>query len=368
MLNKAKKLAKNLLANPRIRGAYNALNRFVLEVAASNRVFATLYSVPGFLTFNREQYAVLRGRRDYYRKLSKDRESRVELRRNVHRLEKGMIMQPRRPIFAKDYINETIDFYEEAARQCSVDKDSMDQGEMQWAHDVIKQYFDTVETGDKVVDDARDRFEKTQHIFSVDSSVKKVPFARKDGDKSKVEYEDLLQLSMQRRSVRWFDQRPVPRELIDKALMVGRQSPTACNRMPYEFKIFDDPELSKKIASIPFGSAGYSHQIPATVVVVGKLDSYFSPRDRHAIYVDASLAAMGFMYALETLGLSSSVINWPDFEPLEMKMQKTLDLDPSERVIMLIAVGYADAKGGIPFSQKKELDTIRSYNSTSKSS
>jgi hypothetical protein len=29
---------------------------------------------------------------------------------------------------------------------------------------------------------------------------------------------------------------------------------------------------------------------------------------------------------------------------------------------MLMAVGYADPKEQVPFSQKKELDTIRTYN------
>ena len=90
-------------------------------------------------------------------------------------------------------------------------------------------------------------------------------------------------------------------------------------------------------------------------MVVGKLESYFSPRDRHAVYVDSSLAAMQFILGLETLGLSSSVINWPDFEPLERKMQKTLGLELTDRVVMLIAVGYAHSEGMVPFTKKKEL-------------
>jgi hypothetical protein len=37
----------------------------------------------------------------------------------------------------------------------------------------------------------------------------------------------------------------------------------------------------------------------------------------------------------------------------------------SERVVMLIAVGYADPNGGIPYSQKKSLDVLRTYNKLS---
>ncbi|SUE94955.1 Uncharacterised protein [Mycolicibacterium tokaiense] len=43
-------------------------------------------------------------------------------------------------------------------------------------------------------------------------------------------------------------------------------------------------------------------------------------------------------------------------------MAKLLGLEPDERVIMLIAVGYADPEGLIPYSQKLALDRVRSYN------
>jgi nitroreductase len=144
--------------------------------------------------------------------------------------------------------------------------------------------------------------------------------------------------------------------------MIARQAPSACNRLPYEYKIFDDPQLVQKVAGLPFGSAGYRQNIPMIAIIVGKLDSYFSPRDRHGIYIDASLSAMSFMFALETLGLASSVINWPDFEPLERKMQKTLGLKTEDRPVMLIAIGYADPKGKVAYSQKKDLKVLRSYN------
>lgn len=363
MMKKLKNMVKDLLAIKWVRNTYEKLNLFILSIASSNRLFATIYSIPGFITFNREQYAVLSGRRDYYRNLSKKRQSHVELRRNVHRLEKGMIMQPRRAVFARDYIEETLGFYEEAVGQCSVDQASIDISEVEWAYSVLDKYFATVDDSNQVINDCRSRFEQSKEVYQPKDKIQKSPFKRKDGVKSNVSYDDLLDLSTQRRSVRWFKDKPVPREMIDKAMMVGRQAPTACNRLPYEFKVFDEPELVKKISDIPFGAAGYSHQIPSIVVVVGDLRNYFSPRDRHAIYVDSSLAAMSFMFGLETLGLSSSVINWPDFEPLEIKMQKTLGLQTGQRVVMLIAVGYADPEGEIPFSQKKEIDNIRTYNS-----
>lgn len=372
MLKRLTKLAKNLLAIAWIRKTYEAFTRWTLEFGAMNRLTATLYAVAGLLTFNREQYAVLRGRRQYYRNLKQARVTHVELRRNIHRLEKGMSMRPRRPVFARDYIGETLDFYVNAIELSEKAEGGIDHDELVWAHNVLAHYFEINDPTDPTVGAALERFKKVADGGAPayravgrggEPEVSNArPFARKDGVLSDVSYEQLLALAEQRRSVRWFLDKPVPRELIDKALLVGRQSPTACNRLPYEYLIFDEPELVKKVAAIPNGSAGYRHQIPTVIVVKGNLDSYFSPRDRHVIYIDAALASMGFMYALESLGLASSVINWPDFEPLEAKMAKTLGLKPHERVIMLIAVGYADPEGIIPFSQKKSLDVLRRYN------
>ncbi len=357
MLNKLKKIAKDLLAITWIRRVYEAVNRVFLEVFGSSRFLTHFFYFVSFITFNREQSAVLRGRRNYYRNKHIDRITHVELRRNVHRLEKGLIMRPRRDVFARDYITETIEFYEEAVSQCRTAPETMDQSEMDWAHDVLTEYFRVSTGNDPMVEAARARFTAAQYPGEFTG---KIPYVKKQ--LSEVSYDELESLVTQRRSVRWFEQTPVPRELIDKALLLGRQAPTACNRLPYEFRVFDDPEAVRTVSSIPFGTAGYGHNIPAIAVVVGKLESYFSPRDRHAIYVDSSLAAMQFMLGLETLGLSSSVINWPDFEPLERKMQKTLGLDLTDRVVMLIAFGYAHPEGMVPFSQKKELDTFRRYN------
>lgn len=357
MLNTLKRIAKDLLAITWIRRVYEAVNRGFLEVFGSSRFLTHFFYFVSFITFNREQSAVLRGRRNYYRNKHRDRATHVELRRNVHRIEKGLIMRPRRDVFARDYVTETIEFYEEAVRQCTAAPGTMDQSEMECAHDVLTEYF-RVSTGkDQTVDAARARFQAAAYPGEPTG---KIPYQKKQ--LSDIDYDALEKLVMQRRSVRWFEEREVPRELIDKALLLGRQAPTACNRLPYEFRIFDDPSLVRTVSAIPFGTAGYAHNIPAIAVVVGKLESYFSPRDRHAIYVDSSLAAMQFMLGLETLGLSSSVINWPDFEPLERKMQKTLGLDLTDRVVMLIAFGYAHPEGMVPFSQKKELDTFRRYN------
>lgn len=354
-----RKAAKAALKYPAVTSVMNAGNRFAAEVFASHRILATIYTFLSFMTFNREQFAVLCGRRDYYRHMKRRTRVFSGLRRNVHRLEKGMIMRPRRAIFAEDYIAETVDYFQRSAMLLDESEEGLDMAEIVWARDVLSAYFS--QTGSsRVIDKARARFNAIP--FKHPARGDKIPYPSRDRLLSRIAYDDFMTLCMQRRSVRWFLQKPVPRVLLDNALLAARQSPSACNRLPYEYLIFDEPALVRRVSSIPFGATGYADNIPVIIVLIGNLDHYFSPRDRHVIYIDTALSAMAFMLALETQGLSSSVINWPDFEPLEWKMQKTLGLKTSQRVIMLMAVGFPDPEGMVPFSGKKELDSIRVFN------
>ena len=126
-------------------------------------------------------------------------------------------------------------------------------------------------------------------------------------------------LAHQRRSVRWYLQKPVPQwKRIDKAIEIAALSPGACNRQAFEFRVFDDPKTVQAIASLPGGTKGISqnfhdrHHRRKTTLPENE-------SDRHLIYIDGSMAAMSFMFALETLGLSSVGINWADVKSREAR-------------------------------------------------
>ena len=110
------------------------------------------------------------------------------------------------------------------------------------------------------------------------------------------------------------------------------------------------------------GTTGFASNFPCVVVVVGKLRAFPKVRDRHLPYIDGALAVMAFQFALEVQGIGSCCINWPDIPKLERKMAKTLGLSTDERPVMLVSLGYPDPDGQVPYSQKKSLDEIRSYN------
>jgi len=265
-------------------------------------------------------------------------------------------MRPRRPVFALEYIGETVEAFATTLSSGTSDPDLI-----LWSVDVLDEYFSVVDSAPPV-DAARDAYRAARAPFTrPEDSTRRVPYHRESAPLP-VGINELAELAHRRRSVRWFEDRPVPRNCVDRALEVALQSPSACNRQPFVFHIFDDPELVRKVSVIPMGTKGYAQNIPAIAVLVGRQRAYFNERDRHLIYIDGALAAMSFMYGLEVQGIASCPINWPEISDRETRMARLLGLATDERPVMLIAFGYPDPEGTVAFSQKKPLAEARTYN------
>lgn len=303
----------------------------------------------------REYTAVRQGKRAYAQLCHQG--NFYLLRRNVHRLEKGLIQRLSRPVFGLDYLPETLDCYEHLLKQAGGDPSN--HPDLVWACDVLHCYFLQAGRHPKAAP-YKNRFSAMHSVSS--AAPVNVPFPIGLRGPSPVSYENFLQLARRRHSVRWFLPKPVPRELIDQAIDAARTAPSACNRQPFEFRVYDDPAWVKKIAAVPMGTTGFSDHFPAVIVLTGQLRAFFSERDRHLIYIDGSLAAMAFMLALETLGLASCPINWPDIESRDRAMAHLIPLAADEKIVMLIALGYADPDGKAAYSRKKEIPELRSFN------
>lgn len=346
----------------RIRNRSTQVRDFIfMPVASAGEWLASLYYATFSREFFREHVAVARGRSRYRKESSEANRHFYKLRRNVHRLEKGLVMRPRRATFAADYIGETVTCYSRLVELAARAPESVDERELRWSRDVLKEYFAVVGHG-RDIDRARTAFTATPEPSLTSGDTLYVPHQRDLSEPPTVSYDDLLALSQRRRSVRWYLPTPVPHEVIDRALEVAVQSPSACNRQPFEFRIVDDPELVARVSRLPGGTGGFGHNLPALAVIVGKLRAFAKERDRHLIYIDGGLAAMAFMYAIESQGLASCSINWPDSAAEDREMRRVLSLAPDERVVMLIAFGYPDPDGMVPFSAKTPLDVLRRFN------
>lgn len=343
-----------------IRKLINYLKLFILPLAHKNKLTSNIYYLISN-EFSNEHQAVLKGRKAYYELLKDIGKTCALLRRNTHRLEKGLIMRPRREVFAEGFIQETVNCYKDA-----VQSKELAETEIKWATDVLDEYFKVVgstniiEQAREVYTDIRQQLPRVLELtadFPSDNASYK-PYSYERLPSTDISFDELRQLFIRRRSVRWYQDKKVPLSLIQQAANIASFAPSACNRQPYRFLFCNKKEKAVAIAKCAGGTKGFAENLPAIIAIVGDLSAYPYERDRHLIYIDGSLAAMQLMLALETLGLSTCSINWPDVAANERKIRKIINLKDYERVVMLMAVGYADCEGGIPYSQKKENQLI----------
>lgn len=341
--------------------SWHSLEGILLRWTARSGIISSLHYTLFSREFDREHQAVLAARARHIDDVYAGRGNLYMLRRNVHRIEKGLIMKPARPIFALGMIEETVRGFTDCLELTRLGR-QQDIVSLQWSRQTLEEYFGRV-TGHPIVARARTAFDRALvcHAKLLADDTARVPYQRAVAANLPT-IEAMEAMALHRRSVRWFEPRSVPRDVIDRAVKVAGFSPTACNRQPFRFEIFDTPEAVARVGAIPKGTPGWLHQIPCFIVIVGKFDAFRFERDRHIPYIDGCLASMSLIYALEAQGVSSCCVNFPDYAATEKRMATALNLPVWERAVMCIAIGYADPAERVPYSQKLPLDSLRRYN------
>lgn len=349
-----RQIVKKLLpasAIVRLKRVLTTIQLFLMRMFAVNGFMASLYYLVISRKFYRQHRAVMLGRLEHIKRLKLPLNSNPQLRRNIHRLEKGLIMQPRKAVFAEVYITETVDAYLQAVKTNCFCTD-----ELRWARDVLSEYFAVVKDN-AVIALARSKFNQSM-AAGENVDVSAVPYQHQTLPDNPVSFAQLSTLFLRRRSVRWYQQKKVPSDIVQQAITAAVLAPSACNRQPFQFYVAYDATKAAELAACAMGTVGFAENIPSLIVVVGDLSAYEAERDRQLIYIDGSLAAMQLMLALETLGVQSCPINWPDEEQREKLLADKLELAYWQRPIMLLAIGYAAPDGGVPFSQKKPVNIL----------
>lgn len=178
---------------------------------------------------------------------------------------------------------------------------------------------------------------------------------------------DFLPLARGRRSVRAFQDRPVPREALEAMLEAARWAPSPHGRQPWRFAVLTQPESKARLAEamgeewqrtlamdeqppevIALRLAKSRERIrtaPALILAclyLDELDHYPDPDRQRAEEVMAiqslGAAIQNMLLAAYTMGLDTGWMCAPLFSPDTARA--ALDLDPSLIPHALIPVGY----------------------------
>ncbi len=153
---------------------------------------------------------------------------------------------------------------------------------------------------------------------------------------------EFFEVLRKRRSVRRFQNRPVPRELVEKLLEAAFLSPSSFNKRPWHFIVVDEREKLKALSKAKLGASGLA-TAPLAVVVT-------ADESRSDVWIeDASIAAEHIQLAAFDLGLSSFWVQirnrmHDESKTAEDYVRELLAIPENYRVLCIIGVGYPAEK------------------------
>jgi len=141
----------------------------------------------------------------------------------------------------------------------------------------------------------------------------------------------VIEVISSRRSIRKYENKQIPKQVLDQILEAGRQSPSAMNKQPYRFVVVTKPELKKDMKSV------FSRFLDsAPVVIVGCANVKARITGKWAV-IDTTIALQNMLLAAWSLGVGSCWIG--SFN--EQKTKKALNVPEDWKVVCLLTLGYA---------------------------
>jgi nitroreductase len=193
--------------------------------------------------------------------------------------------------------------------------------------------------------------------------------------------EQFYQEMDQRRTVREFDTRPIPLQVMEKIILTASTAPSGAHKQPWTFCLISDSGIKKKIrdAAEEEEKISYSSRMPenwksdlkplgttwekpfleeAPYLIVVFKQSYGMENGQKVqhYYVNESVGiACGFLIAaIHHAGLVA-VTHTPS--PMNF-LSEILERPFNEKPYLLIPVGYPKAETYVPHIQRKSLDEI----------
>ena len=144
---------------------------------------------------------------------------------------------------------------------------------------------------------------------------------------------DVFEAVQERRSIRAYQDKPVPREKLERILEAARLAPSARNAEPWHFIAVTDAEKRKALSRGIY--AKFLVQAPLVIVACG--DKKASP-DWYAI--DVALAVENMVLTATSEGLGTCCVG--SFSEKDVKA--IVNVPENFEVLLLLAVGYAKEK------------------------
>ena len=141
----------------------------------------------------------------------------------------------------------------------------------------------------------------------------------------------LLDLILTRRSIRKYEDKDIPEDVLQQILETGRQAPSAVNRQPIHFVIVNDRNVLKNLCDNLI--TRFVKRAPLAIVGCANTKSLLT--GKWAV-VDATIAMQNMVIAALTFGIGSCWIGACN----EKKVKELLKIPDNWKVVALLTFGY----------------------------
>lgn len=273
-----------------------------------------------------------------------------------HKLEKGLVMPGKRRFFGADPADATMKMLQ---RWQAMDYDRSDPVYV-GAIETLRGYRNrlhegALDQGDKVIsrlDDFLSSVNEADVALSTPQNLSAINVNHNTAA------EAFRALAEARRSVRDYRPDPVPDAVLREAVRMAQLSPSACNRQPWRVYLVSDTERKQQLLSYQNGNKGFGYLAPHIAIVTADEQCFFDASERHEPYIDGGLFSMSFILALSAQGVGSCCLNWCVPPANDKAVHRLFQLPDSQRIMMLIAIGYAPDNCMVPRSPRRDTDAV----------
>jgi len=161
-----------------------------------------------------------------------------------------------------------------------------------------------------------------------------------------------VDLILSRRSIRRYENKDIPEEILQQILETGRQAPSAVNRQPIRFVIVNDHDVLNNLCNNLI--TRFVKYAPLAIVGCANTKSLLT--GKWAV-VDATIAMENMVISAWSLGIGSCWIGACN----EKKVKELLKIPDEWKVVALLTFGYPAEKP--KERKKKSFEEMFSFNS-----
>ena len=267
--------------------------------------------------------------------IRKDRGRRYKILMDLHRIEKGMSL----PIPKRNFGKEPLQFLRNNVEYINEDRYLTD-----YTFSLLGRYREYLDDNgmlsivDSVLEVLSEAYKKETTAGIVD-----------------IEFDQESNYLKKRKSVRNFKKHVVSSSTLKNVERLCNSAPSVCNRQPWTVSFYQDKKLIDRLLSLQNGNVGFRETIYNLAIISCDYRAFNIIGERNQIFVDGGMFSMNFVHALKVYGLDSCFLNWAVEPRRERKLHDLSKIEQSQRIIVMVAFGYAAENAKVAISPREEV-------------